>query len=173
MPVEIPIYPNTEYPDKRVGWLFEELPEEFREKVTKGERITGREVRRYLKRLFPKGRFKIRVNYSLRVVILGGAGKEEVERALMNFETLTSNPMIDYRGIKTHTVLMPDGSVKEIRFSWSGVCVEVDWKIREALIEKALEEIHKKYPGNTKEEIREMFLREAIELAENELLKKL
>ena len=173
MPVEIPIYPNTEYPDKKVGWLFEELPEEFREKVVKGERITGKEVRRYLKRLFPKGKFRIKVDYSLRVVILGGAGRKEVERALMKFETSTFNPMIDYSGIKIHTVLMPDGSLKEIRFNWNGISVEVDWKIREALIEKALEKIHKKYPGNTKDEIREMFLKEAIELAENELLKEL
>jgi len=173
MPVEIPIYPNTDYPDEEVVWLFEELPEEFREKVIKGESINGRDVRKYLKRLFPKGKFRIKVKYSLNVEILGGVGKKEVEQALMKFNNTASNAMIDYRGFRIHKVLMPNGSVKEMRFSWSGISIEVNWEIRKTLTEKALEEIHKKYPGNTKEEIREMFLREAIELAENELLKKL
>ncbi|RUM29692.1 MAG: hypothetical protein DSY42_05980 [Aquifex sp.] len=173
MPVKTPMYPETNYPDLRVRWRFEELPEEFREKIIKGEKITGREVRKYLKRLFPKGKFKIKTNYSLKVTIFGGAGKEEVEKALAEFNTKTSDAMIDYIGVISHSVLMPDGSVKDIRFGWSLVCVEVDWETRQKLIEKALEEFHKKYPGNTKEEIREMFYSKAIELAENVLIKEL
>lgn len=127
----------------KYDYLFQDLPVEFQKCLLEGRKVTTKDLKKMLKRLFPNTKFHIRKNSysggsSVNIYYLDGVAKEEVEKVL-NWDTEGFDGMTDLSYSKKYRVLMPDAQVRNLEFEWYGY-IFVKRGITKENLEKFLKE---------------------------------
>ena len=133
-----PIFRETDnYSYCEHDYLFQDLPKEFQQALLADRVVTTKDLKRMLRRLFPGTKFFVRKDSysggsSIDIYYVDGVAKDRVERVI-NWDTKGFNGMYDISYSRIYKVLMPDMTVKELRFDWYGYVT-----VHRAYTEKAL-----------------------------------
>ncbi|WP_457641242.1 LPD29 domain-containing protein [Persephonella sp.] len=141
-----PIFVETDHLGNPVDfeYLFQDLPLEFQNALRENRRITARDLKKMLKRFFPKTKFYVRTSRyaggsSVDIRYTDGPALEKVEN-LLNWDTKGFDGMYDLSYSKRRRVLMPDMTIRELEFDWYGY-VSVYREYSKEAYEKAIKEL--------------------------------
>jgi len=128
------------YGDQEFKYLYNSLPEEFKKALSQNREIKSRDIKKLLKKTFPKTKFSVRTHgNSLRIEYTDGPALEKVEK-VAKWESEGFNGMYDIGTSKRHLVLMPDGTTKELNIPWRFVFIERSYS--EKSLKKAVKDLN-------------------------------